>query len=94
VEWVQKINQHEGGFDKFSRVRFRSSNIFVLLLAWWTLIPFLQGYESFGLIVLANGDIWYREWAPNAVDAHLIGDFSLSSQFGSGRAVDMLTTAF
>jgi hypothetical protein len=27
VDWVQKINQHEGGFDKFSRVRFLSPDI-------------------------------------------------------------------
>jgi 1,4-alpha-glucan branching enzyme len=35
-----------------------------------------QGYESFGLIVQPNGDISYREWAPNAVEASLVGDFS------------------
>lgn len=35
-----------------------------------------QGYERFGLTVNERGDITYREWAPNAVEAHLIGDFS------------------
>lgn len=35
-----------------------------------------QGYEKFGLNVTENGEIVYREWAPNAVQAHLIGDFS------------------
>lgn len=51
--WIQKINEDEGGLEKFSR-----------------------GYERFGLNVQDNGDIIYREWAPNAVEAHLIGDFN------------------
>ncbi|PGH23167.1 1,4-alpha-glucan-branching enzyme [Polytolypa hystricis UAMH7299] len=37
---------------------------------------FSRGYEKFGFNVNDNGDIVYREWAPNAVDAHLIGDFN------------------
>jgi len=36
----------------------------------------IQGYEKFGFNVNSKGDITYREWAPNAVQAHLIGDFS------------------
>jgi hypothetical protein len=52
-KWVDTINQHEGGLEKFSR-----------------------GYEKMGFIVASNGDITYREWAPNATSAHLIGDFS------------------
>lgn len=36
-----------------------------------------QGYEKFGFNVASNGDITYREWAPNATTAHLIGDFSM-----------------
>ncbi|WEW56364.1 alpha-1,4-glucan branching enzyme [Emydomyces testavorans] len=51
--WIQKIDELEGGLDKFSR-----------------------GFERFGLNVQDNGDIVYREWAANAVDAHLIGDFN------------------
>ncbi|KAM0748919.1 family 13 glycoside hydrolase [Meredithblackwellia eburnea MCA 4105] len=51
--WVDKINQTEHGFDKFS-----------------------QGYKSFGFQVLPNNDISYREWAPNAETACLIGDFN------------------
>jgi 1,4-alpha-glucan branching enzyme len=35
-----------------------------------------QGYETFGFNVKENGDILYREWAPSATEAHLIGDFS------------------
>ncbi|KAL4894738.1 glycoside hydrolase superfamily [Aspergillus ambiguus] len=37
---------------------------------------FSRGYEKFGLNVNANGDITYREWAPNAVEASLVGDFN------------------
>lgn len=35
-----------------------------------------QGYEIFGFNVKDNGDVVYREWAPNAVEASLVGDFS------------------
>lgn len=39
---------------------------------------FSRGYEHFGFHVLKNGDVTYKEWAPNAVTASLIGDFSPS----------------
>ena len=39
---------------------------------------FSKGYERYGLHVQSNGDIVYREWAPNATQAFLIGDFSVS----------------
>ena len=34
------------------------------------------GYKKFGFVVHGNGDITYREWAPNATQANLIGEFS------------------
>ena len=34
------------------------------------------GYKKFGFVVHENGDITYREWAPNATQAYLIGEFS------------------
>lgn len=37
---------------------------------------FSKGYEKFGLNVGPDNSITYREWAPNAVEASLIGDFS------------------
>ncbi|KAK9481155.1 glycoside hydrolase superfamily [Lipomyces japonicus] len=37
---------------------------------------FARGYEFFGFHVKDNNDIVYREWAPNAVQAHLIGEFN------------------
>ncbi|KAJ5946322.1 1-4-alpha-glucan-branching enzyme [Penicillium verhagenii] len=37
---------------------------------------FSKGYETFGLHAQPNGDITYREWAPNAVQASLVGDFN------------------
>lgn len=37
---------------------------------------FSRGYEKFGFTFSDNGDIVYREWAPNATQAFLIGDFN------------------
>jgi len=37
---------------------------------------FSKGYERFGFNIRENGDVYYQEWAPNAVAASLIGDFS------------------
>ena len=41
---------------------------------------FSRGYEKFGIHALPNGDIVYREWAPHAIRAYLIGDFSKDTQ--------------
>ncbi|KZT12730.1 glycoside hydrolase family 13 protein [Laetiporus sulphureus 93-53] len=38
--------------------------------------PFTKGYLKFGLNVRADGSVVYREWAPNAIKASLIGDFN------------------
>ena len=40
------------------------------------LARFSEGYKSMGFQVDAKGGVRYREWAPNAVQARLIGDFS------------------
>ncbi|KAL3488875.1 1,4-alpha-glucan-branching enzyme [Aspergillus germanicus] len=37
---------------------------------------FSKGYEKYGFNISKNGDITYREWAPNAVEAALVGDFN------------------
>ncbi|KAG9128165.1 alpha-1,4-glucan branching enzyme [Ceratobasidium sp. 392] len=37
---------------------------------------FSRGYEKFGLNVRPDNSIVYHEWAPNAVEASLIGDFN------------------
>jgi 1,4-alpha-glucan branching enzyme len=37
-----------------------------------------QGTEKFGFNVDKENNITYREWAPNATQAFLIGDFSIS----------------
>ncbi|KAJ7232223.1 glycoside hydrolase family 13 protein [Mycena haematopus] len=37
---------------------------------------FSKGYLKFGLNVGSNGEVVYREWAPNAKEAYLIGDFN------------------
>lgn len=38
---------------------------------------FSKSYKTFGMnLDSATGNVVYREWAPNAIAAHLIGDFS------------------
>ncbi|RDB20124.1 1,4-alpha-glucan-branching enzyme [Hypsizygus marmoreus] len=37
---------------------------------------FTKGYLKFGINVAPSGEVVYREWAPNAVEANLIGDFN------------------
>lgn len=41
--------------------------------------PNPQGAEIFGLNVDKDNNITYREWAPNATQASLVGDFSMSN---------------
>jgi 1,4-alpha-glucan branching enzyme len=41
---------------------------------------FSKGYNKFGFNVLENNEVTYREWAPNASEAVLIGDFSQCHQ--------------
>jgi 1,4-alpha-glucan branching enzyme len=38
---------------------------------------FTKGYKRFGLNVQNDNSVTYTEWAPNAVEASLIGDFSM-----------------
>ncbi|ETI24130.1 1,4-alpha-glucan-branching enzyme [Cladophialophora carrionii CBS 160.54] len=52
-EWIKRIDQTEGGLEKFSR-----------------------GYEKFGFTFDSNNGIYYQEWAPNAEQAFLIGEFN------------------
>ncbi|ODQ50166.1 1,4-alpha-glucan-branching enzyme [Saitoella complicata NRRL Y-17804] len=37
---------------------------------------FSRGYEMFGFIVKSDGTVTYREWAPGAKEASLVGDFN------------------
>ncbi|OQD60637.1 hypothetical protein PENPOL_c021G00880 [Penicillium polonicum] len=37
---------------------------------------FSKGYETFGLHAQPNGEIKYQEWAPNATEASLVGEFN------------------
>ncbi|KAG6903421.1 alpha-1,4-glucan branching enzyme [Termitomyces sp. Mi166 len=37
---------------------------------------FTKGYLRFGFNVSKSGEVVYREWAPNAIEANLIGDFN------------------
>jgi len=40
------------------------------------LAHFSEGYKTMGLQVDAQGGVKYREWAPEATEARLIGEFS------------------
>ena len=44
---------------------------------------FSKGYLKFGFNVAEDGTVTYREWAPNAKEAYLIGDFSENNVFDS-----------
>ena len=47
---------------------------------------FSKGFEKFGINIAGDGTITYREWAPNAIEASLIGDFSkCASSFPPSR---------
>lgn len=50
---------------------------------------FSKGYTSFGFIALPNNDIRYREWAPGAEEAALIGEFS-SYQVSISELTDLI----
>ncbi len=41
-----------------------------------TLSDFANGYEYFGLHKIPHGGWIFREWAPNATDIYLVGDFN------------------
>ena len=73
-DWIKRINETEGGLDKFSKVlcTFDSSRNSQPLSS----LTSSQGADIFGLQVKPDGTIIYREWAPNAIQAALIGDFS------------------
>lgn len=38
---------------------------------------FTKGYKYYGFNILEDNSVMYREWAPNAVTASLVGDFSM-----------------
>lgn len=44
---------------------------------------FTKAYLNFGFNVGNDGQVVYREWAPNATEANLIGDFSTLTVFAS-----------
>ncbi|KAF8195617.1 glycoside hydrolase family 13 protein [Mycena galopus ATCC 62051] len=46
---------------------------------------FTKGYLKFGLNIGSNGEVVYREWAPNAKEAYLIGDFNYLTTYKLGR---------
>lgn len=59
---------------------------------------FSQGYKTMGLNIKPDNSVVYREWAPNAKEAVLTGDFSKSGLprrcTDAERAVQTSGTAF
>lgn len=45
-----------------------------------------QGIDKFGFNVDGQNNILYREWAPNAKEAYLMGDFSKKLSAREARA--------
>jgi 1,4-alpha-glucan branching enzyme len=41
-----------------------------------SLLEFAHSYNKFGLNINQDGDLEYREWAPNAKEVSLFGDFN------------------
>ena len=72
LEWVRTLDETEGGVEKFSRVGG------LLPPTWNALTGTLQGAATYGFNVDDQNNITYREWAPNAKQAFLVGDFSAS----------------
>ncbi|PHH50626.1 1,4-alpha-glucan-branching enzyme [Ceratocystis fimbriata CBS 114723] len=60
-EWLKKLDATEGGVANFAKAIHSHTK---------------QGYERFGFNVDQDNNIVYREWAPNATQAFLIGDFN------------------
>lgn len=53
------------------------------------IIKFSEGYKKFGFqINEKTGDVVYREWAPNAIEASLIGDFNNWDRSANPMTVD------
>ena len=53
---------------------------------------FTKGYSKFGIKVGPKNEVVYREWAPNAKEAYLIGDFSpwFASAFLEATLINIL----
>jgi 1,4-alpha-glucan branching enzyme len=45
---------------------------------------FMKGYLKMGIVLQPDNSIVYREWAPNAKEAVMIGEFSKAYPFASG----------
>lgn len=53
------------------------------------LVKFSEGYKHYGFHVNEqNGDVVYREWAPNATAAYLLGDFNNWDRFSVPMTVN------
>jgi 1,4-alpha-glucan branching enzyme len=65
-------------FKDFLRARYSMAQNWITRLdeCEGGLDKFSMGYKHYGITVKTNNDIHYREWAPNAVSAHFIGDFN------------------
>ncbi|KAH0609579.1 uncharacterized protein H6S33_013065 [Morchella sextelata] len=75
---VVELDPWLGPFKDDLRRRFTKADEWITKLNHHEggLEKFSRGYENFGVNVLPNGDITYREWAPNAINASFVGEFN------------------
>jgi 1,4-alpha-glucan branching enzyme len=54
---------------------------------------FTKGYLKFGFNIGPKNEVVYREWAPNATEAFLIGDFSASLDYNVYKMCGLLISS-
>jgi len=74
AELDEQLYEHEGHF-KYRWEKFQERKA-AIADAEGSLAEFAKGYEKFGFNKTSSGEIVYREWAPAACRACLIGDFN------------------
>ena len=74
VEVDEQLNEHEGHL-KYRWEKFLERKN-AIKEAEGSLLDFAKGYRKFGFNKTTSGEIEYREWAPAACRACLIGDFN------------------
>jgi hypothetical protein len=86
VDVDEQLHEHEGHlkyrWEKFVERKNAITD------AEGSLLKFAKGYEKFGFTKTSAGEIVYREWAPAAQSACLIGDFNEWNPEATGMEKD------